>query len=240
MITSYPQQIWKERKAVRPPAAFVLLAVLLLVGVSIGAAALFGRSDASVGLFALISAIALRGLINDYPHRVLGLCNSVTLARAALTAVLAGAVFVPEFNAWGVFAIAAVAFAMDGLDGWLARKTNLSSAFGARFDMEVDAVLSALLAIIALTSGRVGPEVLLLGFMRYGFVALSFLMPSLRGELPPSFRRKAVCVVQIATLLMLICPLTPAVLLVPVTLTAALLLVWSFAVDARWLLRVPE
>ncbi|MEM7471854.1 MAG: CDP-alcohol phosphatidyltransferase family protein [Pseudomonadota bacterium] len=240
MITNYPQQIWKEHNAIRPPAVFVLLAIMLLVGVYFGSSVLFGRSDVSVGLFVLISAIALRGLVTDYPHKVLGLCNGVTLARAALTAILAGAVFVPEFDRWAIFVIAFVAFAMDGLDGWLARKADLSSAFGARFDMEVDAVLSALLATILLMSGRVGPEVLLLGFMRYGFVALSFLVPRLKADLPPSFRRKAVCVIQIATLLMLLCPLTPTALLVPATLSAALLLVWSFAVDARWLLRMPE
>jgi len=188
-------------------------------------------------VFVLVSTVAARGLATGYPHSVLGLCNVVTLARAALTAVLAGAVFTPEFDGWMVFAIAAIAFAMDGLDGWLARRSGLSSAFGARFDMEVDAVLSALLAIIVLTSGRAGPEVLVLGFMRYGFVALSCVVPRLKGDLPESFRRKTVCVVQIATLLMLICPLTPVVLLTPATLAAGLLLVWSFAVDIRWLLR---
>ncbi len=243
MITSETQQFWKEHKehkGVRPPAVFVILAVVLLVGVSFGATALFGSSYVSVGLFVLISAVALRGLVTHYPHGVLGLCNAVTFARAALTAVLAGAVFTPEFDRWIVFTIAATAFAMDGLDGWLARKSDLSSTFGARFDMEVDAVLSALLAIIVLTSGRVGAEVLVLGFMRYGFVAVSFWMPRLKGDLPPSFRRKTVCVIQIATLLLLMCPLTPTVALVPATIGAALLLVWSFAVDTRWLLRVPE
>ncbi|MCY4336338.1 MAG: CDP-alcohol phosphatidyltransferase family protein [Litoreibacter sp.] len=240
MITSSSQLIWKDRKAIRPPAVFLLLAVALAVAVHFMAMAVFESSGMPVGLFALIGVVALHGLVDTYPHKTLGLCNGVTLTRAALASVLAGAVFAPEFNRWVVFAIASVAFAMDGLDGWLARRTGLTSGFGARFDMEVDAVLSALLAVILLTSGRAGPEVLVLGFLRYGFVGLSFLVPKLQAELPPSLRRKTVCVIQIAALLFLMCPLAPEALLMPVTLGAVLLLLWSFAVDTCWLMRVAQ
>lgn len=240
MINSDPQRIWTEQKGMRPSVVFVMLSVVLLIGVSFGSAALFGSIGGPVGLFILISAVALRGLVVSYPHHVLGVCNGITLTRAALIAVLAGAVFAPDSHRWIVFAIASVAFAMDGFDGWMARKSGLSSAFGARFDMETDAVLSALLAILLLTDGRAGPEVLVLGFLRYGFVVVSLFVPRLNGDLPPSFRRKAICVVQIGTLIILLCPLTPIGFLFPVSISAALLLTWSFAVDTRWLLKAPE
>ena len=38
---------------------------------------------------------------------------------------------------------------LDGVDGRLARKYGASSRFGARFDMEVDAVLICVLALLA-------------------------------------------------------------------------------------------
>ncbi|MEM6595131.1 MAG: CDP-alcohol phosphatidyltransferase family protein [Pseudomonadota bacterium] len=240
MTISTPQITWKDGKALSPPALFALLAIGLSAGVHFAAQMMFDRSLVPLGVFALICVVAARGLLDSYPHKTLGLCNGVTLTRAAMASVLASAVFASHFDPWVVFAIAALAFALDGVDGWLARKSGLTSAFGARFDMEVDAVLSAVLAVILLSSGRAGPEVLVLGFLRYGFVGLGFLLPKLQRDLPPSFRRKTVCVIQIATLLFLMCPLAPDTLLFPASLAAVLLLLWSFAVDIHWLTRVAE
>jgi hypothetical protein len=73
--------------------------------------------------------------------------------------------------------------------------------------------------------------------MRYAFVAAAFVWPALQAPLPQSFRRKAICVVQIAALIFLIFPLTPQVAAMPVAAIAALLLSWSFLVDILWLVR---
>ena len=43
--------------------------------------------------------------------------------------------------------LSAVALALDGVDGWWARRTGTCSAFGARFDMEVDAFLILVLSV---------------------------------------------------------------------------------------------
>ncbi|MEO0503207.1 MAG: CDP-alcohol phosphatidyltransferase family protein, partial [Pseudomonadota bacterium] len=135
--------------------------------------------------------------------------------------------------------VASVAFALDGVDGWLARRSGLTSRFGARFDMETDAGLGAVVALWLLVSGTTGPEILVLGFMRYGFVAASLIWPALQAPLPEAFRRKAICVIQVATLVMLVCPLTPAALVLPVGVLAALLLSWSFLIDILSLIRRP-
>ena len=50
---------------------------------------------------------------------------------------------------------------LDGLDGWLARRAGMASAFGARFDVEVDALLIQALAILTWRYGKAGPWVLL-------------------------------------------------------------------------------
>jgi phosphatidylglycerophosphate synthase len=221
----------------RPAVSFALLAGVLAVALIAGTITLFGSATVPVLFFAVIVAVALRGLTASYPHALLGACNGITLIRAALVATLAGAIFAPVAQSWAVFVIAGIALSMDGLDGWLARRTGLASDFGARFDMEVDAALGAVLAMILLASGDAGPEILILGFLRYAFVAVSLIMPALRGKLEESLRRKTICVVQIAVLTLLLCPILPAALFAPIAWIAAGLLVWSFAVDTLWLIR---
>lgn len=226
----WPWGAWK------PATVLAMLAFGLLCAIIPLSYWLYGTFFLPVLVFVVIAAICMRGLLYTYPHDVLGACNAVTLARAALVAVLAGATLVPA-SAWAIFGIATVAFALDGLDGWLARRAGLSSDFGARFDMEVDALLGAVLALVLLVSGTVSAEILVLGFARYVFVLASFIWPALQGRLPESFRRKAGCVVQIAALIILLFPLTPTWLLAPMALVGAAVLLYSFAVDAIYLVR---
>lgn len=169
-------------------------------------------------------------------------CNRVTLARGGLLCLLAalalapGALALPAV-AWGALALALLALALDGVDGWLARRTGTASAFGARFDMEVDAALVLVLALMVWTAGKAGPWVLALGLMRYAFVAAGWRWRWLAAPLPPSGRRRAVCGVQIAVLAALLAPvLGPPLSAVAAAATLALL-AWSFAVDVRWLWR---
>src|SRR5207344_2274781 len=92
--------------------------------------------------------------------------------------------------------LALAATALDGVDGWLARRTRMASAFGARFDMETDVFLVLALSVLAWQYGKAGAWVLLCGLMRYFFVAAGRLWPWLQGPLAPSFRGKTICVVQ--------------------------------------------
>jgi len=220
-----------------PLAALLSLAVLL--GVCLGMAALlaFGTTAVPLAVFGVAVMIAGYGIHHSYPHSVLGACNCVTLARLAMVAFLAGALATPHASPWLVCAVAVVAFVLDGADGWLARRSGLVSGFGARFDMETDAALGAVIALWLLLSGTSGPEILILGFMRYAFVAAAWAKPALRAPLPEAFRRKAICVVQIAALIILVFPLTPQIIALPVGVAAALLLCWSFLIDILWLTR---
>ncbi|MFN4157793.1 MAG: CDP-alcohol phosphatidyltransferase family protein [Gemmobacter sp.] len=187
------------------------------------------------------AAVAARALPGAHPHAGLGPANAVTLLRAALAALLVAPILMPgglagrDALAWGLTLATAGALVLDGLDGWLARRSGLASPFGARFDMEVDAGLAALLSVLALASGKAGAWVLLLGFMRYGFVAAAMVWPWLLAPLPGRHGRKTVCVIQIATLTALMAPpVVPPLSGWAVGLALALL-VWSFAVDVLWL-----
>ncbi|MBO9447415.1 CDP-alcohol phosphatidyltransferase family protein [Ruegeria sp. R14_0] len=193
-----------------------------------------------MAVFGAAFGLLLTSLRQTYPHEVLGLCNLVTLARVAMVAFLTGTLVAQNANPWLVFVVATVAFALDGVDGWLARRSGLTSRFGARFDMETDALLGAVLSVWLFVSETTGPEILVLGFMRYAFCAAGLFLPALRLDLPEAFRRKAICVVQIGALVTLLFPLTPAIAVLPISFTAAILLSWSFFVDIKWLLRRAE
>ena len=95
-----------------------------------------------------------------------------------------------------------------------------------------------MLALLVWQSGRVGPWVLAIGLMRYVFVLASWYLPALRGPLPPSRRRQAVCVQQSVTLL--VCLLPPVGnLFANVSAGLALLaLLASFASDIIYLVRI--
>ncbi|MDO6824616.1 CDP-alcohol phosphatidyltransferase family protein [Marinobacter sp. 1_MG-2023] len=169
-----------------------------------------------------------------------GWANRATLFRSSLIIVLvAASPFIPmkasEFALW-LYAIGALlALVLDGVDGKLARATNSGSDFGARFDMEVDALLILGLCIAVIMSGKAGAWVLALGLMRYLFVAAASLLTWLNNPLPDSFRRKTICVWQIVTLMVAILPPISSTFASLTLATALLLLAWSFTTDVYWL-----
>lgn len=234
-----------RRRLVQLGAAGPLLQFALAASLGLGLllalapVTLSGVSAAGVGLgtifYAAGCAAAGIGLHLRYPHAALGLCNTVTLFRLMLVGML-GMALVPGATAeWAVFVIAALALALDGVDGWLARREKLVSSFGARFDMEVDSVLALVLALLAFVGGHAGPLVILLGLPRYAFAVAGLVLPWLNAPLPERFSRKVVCVLQLATLISLQAPILPSMLANVLVGASAMALVWSFERDVVWL-----
>ena len=174
-----------------------------------------------------------------HPFRTYGPANYVTTFRAALVAVAAALIGEARVDAvaWAAAGIGAATTALDGVDGWLARRTSMTSVFGARYDMELDALLIMVLAVIAWQSGKAGAWVLLAGAMRYLFVAAAYLWHWLDSPLPASARRKVVCVVQIVGLGVVVSPFVAATASTVVAAGTLALLTWSFGVDVLWLRR---
>lgn len=166
-----------------------------------------------------------------------GPANQVTAARALLVGLLAVLAFqapVPPLAA-GAAWVAGVAGALDAVDGWIARRTRTATAFGARFDMEVDALLILTLAVLVWRHGKAGPWVLLSGLMRYLFVAAGVVAPWMRRALPPSRRRQALCVVQVVALIVALAPVVDRPLAAAIAGAALAALLVSFLVDTWWL-----
>lgn len=172
-----------------------------------------------------------------YPHDVFGWNNILTLFRGVLTCVLVTPLIAGAPDTWAMVAVATAAFSLDWADGWLARRNGLVSGFGARFDVEVDGALALVLALHALSDGLAGPVVLVLGLPYYLFIAATWVLPWLGRPLRERSGRKAVCVFQIATLIVLQIPVLTAGPAFALALAASFVVLASFAIDIAWLWR---
>ena len=143
-----------------------------------------------------VQARPLGGLVEVLTRPARGPANRVTLLRAVLVGCVAVLSVGGGFSGRVplLVALATLALVLDGVDGWVARRTRTASAFGARFDMEVDAFL--ILVLSGYVARTAGWWVLLIGAARYLFVAAGWALPWLRGTAPPRPWCKVVAVVQ--------------------------------------------
>ncbi|GIX26008.1 MAG: hypothetical protein KatS3mg122_3239 [Caldimonas sp.] len=235
----------------------LLLGAALVLAAGVGASAawpaLWGPAYAAKALsvFALAAVLVLRGLSSHRRpdgqlHARFGVANRVSLLRLAMLAMLAALLGEDAAHAahpggialgWAVVVWATVGAVLDAVDGPLARRHGDVSEFGARLDMETDAALILVLCLLIVQFGQAGPWVLAAGAMRYAFVAAGRLWPWLARPLPPSLRRKTVCVVQIVTLIIALGPSIPSGAAALIAGAGLLLLTYSFAVDVRWLIQ---
>ncbi|ADU06903.1 CDP-alcohol phosphatidyltransferase [Micromonospora sp. L5] len=189
-------------------------------------------------LFGVVTVAALGyGLRRSGADR-LGPADWVTLTRATLAGGVA-ALTVDSFREPIVVPVlvvlSAVALSLDWVDGQVARRTGTVSALGARFDMEVDSFL--VLVLCGYVADQVGAWVLVIGAMRYVFVAAGWVLPWMRGSLPPRYWRKVVAATQGIALAVVAAGVLPRLLAVAVLLGALAMLVESFGRDVAWLWR---
>ena len=180
-----------------------------------------------------------RGLAAHHPHPRLGAANRITLVRAGIACLIVARAIdsapLGGSERWLLVAIAGAALLLDGADGWAARRQRLASAFGARFDMEVDAFAILVLAITVVKAAAVPYWVLAIGAMRYLYLAAGWVLPLLRQPLPPhpvaDRRRKTIAVIQSVALLIALAPATSPDWAATICATALGLLAYSFAAD---------
>jgi phosphatidylglycerophosphate synthase len=187
-------------------------------------------------LYLLVSnALLARGLRRDGFVRF-GPANAATATRSTLVAVVTALVvtsFTSPVSVPLLIGVTVPALTLDAVDGWLARRTHTVSSLGARFDMEVDAFL--IMVLSAYVAQTLGPWVLVLGLMRYGYAVAGWLLPWLRGSLPPRYWRTVVAASTAIALTIAASGAAPRWLDFTVTAIALGLLVESFARDVIWL-----
>jgi phosphatidylglycerophosphate synthase len=221
----------------RAPVTGVVLLVALLTVVQ-GAVGL-GAVGWTAGLVAATTGAALLavGLHRTGTTRF-GPANVVTLVRATLgqaVAALVAASFVGLDQRALLVTLAAVALALDLVDGRVARRTGSVTALGARFDMETDAFLILVLSIAA--GPVVGWWVLAIGLARYALLLAEGVWPWLQVPVRRRYWRKVVAGVQGVTLAFVVSGLVPTVAASALLLGALGLLAESFGRDVVWLSR---
>ncbi|HEX6666007.1 MAG TPA: CDP-alcohol phosphatidyltransferase family protein [Solirubrobacterales bacterium] len=233
-----------EARTPRPAltvSSTVLVAQAVLIAGLVAAAGLDGNGLGAAGWatgLACAGAMSLalaRGRARWGSDR-LGPADWVTLTRAALTVGIAALVadaFTESVPVALLVSLASIALVFDAVDGQVARRTQTTSALGARMDGEVDAFLILVLSVYV--AGSVGAWVLAIGAARYAFLVAGSMLPWLQAPLPARPWRKVVCATQGIVLTFAAAGVLPLALTQAALGFALALLAESFGRDVWWL-----
>lgn len=218
-----------------PRVLAVGMSVLVVLLASLWTTVGLGRAGWAVGLACgvMLHAAVARGCAG-----VLGPADLVTITRAAISCAVAALVaesFLGTAAVPVMVFLAVVALVLDAVDGWVARRTRTASAFGARFDGEVDAFLILVLSVYV--ASTVGGWVLAIGLARYVFAVAGWPLPWMRAQLPPRYWRKVVAATQGIVLTVVAVAVAPPWLAFAALVVALALLSESFGRDVVWLWR---
>jgi phosphatidylglycerophosphate synthase len=97
-----------------------------------------------------------------------GYANLVTFLRYILLLLIV--IFSDVWPVWSLGFLFAIPVLLDGLDGYLARKLNHITKFGALFDLETDSLFMTLTGMILYHRHIVGAWLLPAAYMRYFYV----------------------------------------------------------------------
>ncbi|MGZ4179035.1 MAG: CDP-alcohol phosphatidyltransferase family protein [Solirubrobacteraceae bacterium] len=218
-----------------------MIAQLLLLAVLAGVVA---RSGAGLGPASWVVGLTCAALTNSalalglsrYRSDGLAPADWVTLARATLAVGIAALIadsFERTVPVALLISLAAVALALDAVDGWVARRTRTEGLLGARFDAEADAFLILILSVYVARSA--GVWVLAIGAARYVFLAAGWWLPWMNAQLPPRHWRKVVCATQGIVLTVAAGQVLPRAASQAALVGALVLLAESFGRDVLWL-----
>lgn len=166
------------------------------------------------------------------------IADRVTLARVLGTLAVAVLIGVEARVTWLSWALLLVTALVDLVDGWCARRFGGSEA-GAVLDMEADQGFVLLASVAAVSTGTVGPWILLLPGFKYLYVLFAFASgfpphdPKPRPE--GNGRGKVVCFFVVASLVTILAPPLPRAVDTALGIAAVAALALSFGSDARYL-----
>jgi phosphatidylglycerophosphate synthase len=165
--------------------------------------------------------------------RDFGAANTVTSARVLSLAALA--IAIDTRAAIGCALCSLGIFALDGVDGWLARRDDRASSFGAHYDMETDASFLLVLSVGLFEWHLAGAWVLFAGTLRYSYVLTLFLARRAHREAPRSRLGRYVFGLVVTAFTLAFWP--AQAISQPLTAAATSLLTYSFARSFYWSLR---
>lgn len=223
----------------RGTSAVAILQVLLLT--ALGVLLRWGPAGWAAATTSLaVVAVATARVARSYEVVRLGPADVVTLVRATLTCSIVGLVVDQSVTSGpsasssvALTVLGAVALALDGVDGRVARRTGTGSAFGGRIDGEGDAFL--LLVLSVPVAAEFGWWVLVVGLARYVFGAAGWVLPWMRAQLPFRWWRKVATAGAGIALVTATADAIPHQLAGMALLVGFLLIAESFVRDVWWL-----
>lgn len=219
-------------------ALFAVAGIAMMVRPWLQLGALYPGKAAAI--FAAGMAIVFGYAGGHHPYARFGPANCVTTIRVMIAALIVSLIGEPAVSrAAAAASVATAVMAMlDGVDGWLARRSRMASAFGARFDMETDAALVMAMSVLVWQYGKAGAWALTGGMMRYLFAIAGWRLSWMARPLRPTRRARIITVCYTLGLSIGLAPFVHAPLSAIVVGFSTAMLAWSFAVDVRRLWRM--
>jgi phosphatidylglycerophosphate synthase len=203
--------------------AFVMLAGVAL---SAGCASALPLALAALGSFAYWLFESRASFLDSG----FGSANWVTSVR--LVSLLLFAALIDARQPLAASALAWAVFCLDGVDGYLARRTCSESRFGALYDSEVDASFSMLLTWALFQLGHAGAWVLLGGLLRFLYVLSLYFTRVSEVEAPRTALGRYVFGLSVGGYTLSLWPFAAAGF--ALSGLATLLLCYSFSRSFRW------
>ena len=173
----------------------------------------------SFGLMLVINKAVFREL-----KPIGGYANWVTIFRLTLLCLLGFSYNQYDYFTLGILSV--IVLFLDGVDGYIARKMSMSSAFGGRLDGETDAFFVLLFSSIVYDLKMADYWILWPGLLRYIFVLCCYLFWNKTIPEPVSYLRKTIAVIIMGALV------SPFLLdkqyYLPVLIIATVLVTYSF------------
>ncbi|MDO5735877.1 MAG: CDP-alcohol phosphatidyltransferase family protein [Propionibacteriaceae bacterium] len=223
----------REGRAVRDAVATVVLSLVLGLVLTYSTGANLAPSLMAILAGLLIPVLAAVSVMRRTPMATTA-ADRITLFRGVLAGGCATLVALSLLGdlpsrSWTLFLLALAAFVLDGVDGWLARRTGTASAAGGRLDMESDAAFFLVLSVGLVPV--VGGWVLGIGAMRYLFWLAARWRPALREPLAFSHFRRITAGLQGGVLVAALLPVLPPHVGVVAASASLMLLIISFGKD---------
>ena len=220
-----------QQRAIADAVTAFAASLVLGIALTTGASSMVALVAVLGGL--LIPALTAVSVVRRMPL-VTTPADRITLLRGVLAGGCATLVTLSlmgdvQVRSWPLFCLALPAFLLDGVDGWVARRTGTASAVGGRLDMETDAAFFLVLSIALAPS--VGVWVLGIGAMRYVFWLAAAWRPALGRPLAFSHFRRVTAGLQGGVLVAVILPMIPLGVAKIATALALTLLIISFGRD---------
>ncbi|GAB4379431.1 MAG: hypothetical protein Kow0042_28810 [Calditrichia bacterium] len=161
-----------------------------------------------------------------------GRANTLTALR--LVAIISLAFYGASLSNPAIAWIGLIILILDGVDGWLAKRFQETSPFGAYFDKETDAFFMLTLCLLAVTKNLIWDWVIFLGLFRYLFsLFLLVYQTDIKTERRSLLGRSIYVVVMISLLLTF---LPYPNIHRPLIIFSSFLLLYSFGRDMVWIL----